>query len=729
MAKRFLRRGHARMNCTKLCESTFPFIGYCKLRRRLHIGRFTGRRVRYQATHWQTAFKHSAGEWRHFTGACTCNSLYDWLLSPQYPYALVAERLDSQSASNSTNWKCLGYCVWGWTNDIVYQRTAQTREQLLARIMQAATEIKDSRVQLRGETRAVHKRAAKCMEVDRNIFEHLLQACFVMLECKQYGLVIHHLYLQGYGAAPECRGNGRTPEKTRRPAASLELNPVRLGGGGVASPLATEPPRPHDFLKRSTGVPILFLNCSAHWSEPATGGMFLSTGIQPYFSSVANCCSHSSWTYTRTKQTEKDVNELGMTDLQNRQTVRHILEKARGFQEKPLRKGTLCTEERKELHRDKMIAQKSRIIGICSAVVLFLLQVNHADYCLACQDHSDMWERGILPPERLPQSTVSHLLEKFKITGSVADAPRSGRPSTSTEAEETILAKVLGVPRTTLQRILKKDELHPYKLHLMHHVTEDNPDRRVEMCSWFLELVEEYEDFLSKVNRQNMRYWSNTNPHWLTNDKNKELLASWFGVVCGKTKYSALTFFEVTVNSENYLVMLGNLLMPDLHIIDSQRQWFMQDGAPPHYGTQVRHWLDENLPQWIGGRGTVEWAPRSPDLNPMDFAVWGYLKSKVISVKIRDNNHLHERIAPECSAITPILALLQPGEVQQIVVESTPQLKEAHVDSCGPIPSTIYRCRILGANGPPNYIPKIFLETVLNNLGRWHGALSCWHIP
>ncbi|KAJ8888601.1 hypothetical protein PR048_008093 [Dryococelus australis] len=46
-------------------------------------------------------------------------------------------------------------------SDIGYQRTAQTPEELLARIMHAATEIKDSRVQLHIATRAVHKRASK----------------------------------------------------------------------------------------------------------------------------------------------------------------------------------------------------------------------------------------------------------------------------------------------------------------------------------------------------------------------------------------------------------------------------------------------------------------------------------------------------------------------------------------------------------------------------------------
>jgi hypothetical protein len=34
----------------------------------------------------------------------------------------------------------------------------------------------------------------------------------------------------------------------------------------------------------------------------------------------------------------------------------------------------------------------------------------------------------------------------------------------------------------------------------------------------------------------------------------------------------------------------------------------------------------------------------SPDLNPMDFSVWGIMKDRVYSVKIRDLEHLKQRI-------------------------------------------------------------------------------------
>ena len=58
--------------------------------------------------------------------------------------------------------------------------------------------------------------------------------------------------------------------------------------------------------------------------------------------------------------------------------------------------------------------------------------------------------------------------------------------------------------------------------------------------------------------------------------------------------------------------------------------YFMQDGAPPHYATPVRTFLDQTFPsRWLGRRGAIEWLPRSPDLTPMDFFVWRVVKDEV----------------------------------------------------------------------------------------------------
>ena len=64
--------------------------------------------------------------------------------------------------------------------------------------------------------------------------------------------------------------------------------------------------------------------------------------------------------------------------------------------------------------------------------------------------------------------------------------------------------------------------------------------------------------------------------------------------------------------------------------VQHQEGIFQRDGAPPHYGTVVREWLNEKfVGRWIGRRGRIEWPPRSPDLSPCDFFLWGVLKERV----------------------------------------------------------------------------------------------------
>ena len=57
---------------------------------------------------------------------------------------------------------------------------------------------------------------------------------------------------------------------------------------------------------------------------------------------------------------------------------------------------------------------------------------------------------------------------------------------------------------------------------------------------------------------------------------------------------------------------------------------FQLDGAPPHWGLQVRAFLnDKFLERWIGRGGPAAWPPRSPDINSLDFFLWGYVNIEV----------------------------------------------------------------------------------------------------
>jgi hypothetical protein len=80
--------------------------------------------------------------------------------------------------------------------------------------------------------------------------------------------------------------------------------------------------------------------------------------------------------------------------------------------------------------------------------------------------------------------------------------------------------------------------------------------------------------------------------------------------------------------------MPQNWLLPQMSE-DSEVFIIQQDGAPPHWHQDVRRFLNESLPQrWLGHVGKEDlalqfWTPRSPDLTPYAFLLWGFVKVAV----------------------------------------------------------------------------------------------------
>jgi len=63
------------------------------------------------------------------------------------------------------------FCLWGWTKSEVYEEKVNTRDELVARIMNSATLIKQERQDdLSRATRTIAKGVEKCIEVNGEIF-------------------------------------------------------------------------------------------------------------------------------------------------------------------------------------------------------------------------------------------------------------------------------------------------------------------------------------------------------------------------------------------------------------------------------------------------------------------------------------------------------------------------------------------------------------------------------
>ena len=101
--------------------------------------------------------------------------------------------------------------------------------------------------------------------------------------------------------------------------------------------------------------------------------------------------------------------------------------------------------------------------------------------------------------------------------------------------------------------------------------------------------------------------------------------------------------------------MLQNFFIRELQRMKIQPEdiTFQHDGASSHFHRAVRDWLDEVFPhKWIGRRGPIEWTPRSPDLTPLDFYLWGFVKTNVYASKVHTLEDLETRIIDAVRSIS-----------------------------------------------------------------------------
>ncbi|GBN80756.1 hypothetical protein AVEN_200380-1 [Araneus ventricosus] len=124
--------------------------------------------------------------------------------------------------------------------------------------------------------------------------------------------------------------------------------------------------------------------------------------------------------------------------------------------------------------------------------------------------------------------------------------------------------------------------------------------------------------------------------------------------------------------------MLENWLFPQIKK-DLSNFVFQQDGAPPHWGTDVRRFLNTELPRsWIGRSGPDDlmlhsWPPRSPDITPCDFFFWRFVKDKVYVPPLPTNLcELKQRISASVQSITS-------DTLQRVWQEFTYRLDIIHV--------------------------------------------------
>lgn len=185
---------------------------------------------------------------------------------------------------------------------------------------------------------------------------------------------------------------------------------------------------------------------------------------------------------------------------------------------------------------------------------------------------------------------------------------------------------------------------------------------RVAFCEWLLQENAQNDHFTADIlvtdesiftrngitNLHNTHVWDLENPHATlrNNFQDRFSLNVWAGIV--DDRLIGPFILPNRMDGLQYLHFLRNdlpVLLEDVPYAVRLRMWFLHDGAPPHFRLEVRDFLNqEQGRRWIGRAGPVAWPPRSPDLNPLDFFVWGYLKTEVYRTEVDTIDELRQRI-------------------------------------------------------------------------------------
>jgi len=137
------------------------------------------------------------------------------------------------------------------------------------------------------------------------------------------------------------------------------------------------------------------------------------------------------------------------------------------------------------------------------------------------------------------------------------------------------------------------------------------------------------------VNKQNCHIWAEEQPEEIKElplypDKTSVWCSLWTGGIICPYFFKNEASQNVTVNGTRYHAMITVYLLPEIEARDLDDICFQQDGATCHTVHETMALLREQFGEQLISRfGPVNWPPKSCNITPLDFFLWGYVKSKV----------------------------------------------------------------------------------------------------
>lgn len=220
----------------------------------------------------------------------------------------------------------------------------------------------------------------------------------------------------------------------------------------------------------------------------------------------------------------------------------------------------------------------------------------------------------------------------------------------------------LGLSVGTCHKAVTKNlHMFPYKVSVVQRLLPLDFEKRMRFCQWFNENLnnddildltffsdEAWFHLSGYVNSQNYRTWGTENPYQFVETSLHPIkVGIW--VAMSRRRIIGPIFFNENVTAERYRGILSQFI-DEIHDDELQHGFFQQDGATAHTARETIRYLQEFYDDRIISQNL--WPPRSPDLTPLDFYLFGNLKNKIFKNRLHNLNELQEAIVQEISNIT-----------------------------------------------------------------------------
>ena len=226
------------------------------------------------------------------------------------------------------------------------------------------------------------------------------------------------------------------------------------------------------------------------------------------------------------------------------------------------------------------------------------------------------------------------------------------RPCTSKSPRE--IERETGITRSSVRRIAKKDlNLKTFRRREVQLLSDGDIRKRFAACkqlkkrltkrkldrAWFSD--EKMFTVQTPSNTQNDRVYANVrsksdvSADRLLQGRKHFSQSVMVSVAVSKLGKTDLVFVQpgAKINSVYYCEnVLEQGLLPDIRRISNNDFVFQQDGAPAHRSRHTVAYLRSHVPEFIEPEN---WPPNSPDLNPVDYSVWGHCSRWCIVTKFQ----------------------------------------------------------------------------------------------